>query len=57
MILRPYRTVPARVRPDDQIVGHTGYLIFARAVFPPAGDSAAQQAPSGDSEDAQENLL
>ncbi|HEC21774.1 MAG TPA: tRNA (adenine-N1)-methyltransferase [Chloroflexi bacterium] len=57
LILRPYRTVPARVRPDDQIVGHTGYLIFARAVFPPAGDSAAQQALSGDSEDAQENLL
>ncbi len=34
LILRPYQTIPARVRPEDHIVGHTGYLIFARAVIP-----------------------
>ncbi len=32
LLLRQYKTIPARIRPDDQMVGHTGYLIFARAV-------------------------
>lgn len=32
LILRTYKTIPARVRPDDQMVGHTGFLVFARAV-------------------------
>lgn len=35
LILRPYRTAPARIRPEDKIVGHTGYLIFSRAVTRP----------------------
>lgn len=30
LILRPYKAVPARLRPNDRIIGHTGYLIFAR---------------------------
>lgn len=32
LLLRPWKTVPARVRPDDQMYGHTGLLVFARAV-------------------------
>jgi tRNA (adenine57-N1/adenine58-N1)-methyltransferase len=32
LIRRAYKTIPARIRPDDQMVGHTGYLVFARAV-------------------------
>jgi tRNA (adenine57-N1/adenine58-N1)-methyltransferase len=32
IILREWRTIPARVRPDEQMVGHTGFLVFARAV-------------------------
>lgn len=32
LLLRSYKTVPARIRPDDEMVGHTGYLVFARAV-------------------------
>jgi tRNA (adenine57-N1/adenine58-N1)-methyltransferase len=32
LLLRQYKIAPARIRPDDQMVGHTGYLIFARAV-------------------------
>jgi tRNA (adenine57-N1/adenine58-N1)-methyltransferase len=32
LIRRPFKTIPARIRPDDQIIGHTGFLIFARAV-------------------------
>lgn len=34
MILRQYKAVPARVRPEDRIIGHTGFMIFARAVVP-----------------------
>jgi tRNA (adenine57-N1/adenine58-N1)-methyltransferase len=30
LILRPYKPVPARLRPQDRIIGHTGFLIFAR---------------------------
>jgi tRNA (adenine57-N1/adenine58-N1)-methyltransferase len=30
LILRPYKPVPARLRPNDRIIGHTGFLIFAR---------------------------
>ncbi len=30
LLLRPYKPVPGRFRPEDRIVGHTGYLIFAR---------------------------
>jgi tRNA (adenine57-N1/adenine58-N1)-methyltransferase len=29
---RSYKIVPERLRPDDRMVGHTGYLIFARKV-------------------------
>lgn len=32
LIRRSYKTIPARIRPDDQMVGHTGFLVFARAV-------------------------
>jgi tRNA (adenine57-N1/adenine58-N1)-methyltransferase catalytic subunit len=32
ILLRQWKTIPARVRPDDQMVGHTGFLVFARAV-------------------------
>jgi tRNA (adenine57-N1/adenine58-N1)-methyltransferase len=29
-----YKTVPARLRPVDRMVAHTGYLVFARALLP-----------------------
>lgn len=34
LFLRPYKAVPARLRPMDRMVAHTGYLIFARALIP-----------------------
>lgn len=37
ILLRQYKTVPARIRPEDQMVGHTGYLIFARSLVGGAG--------------------
>ncbi len=34
LLLRQYKAVPARLRPMDRMVAHTGYLIFARALVP-----------------------
>lgn len=41
LLLRHYKPVPARLRPDDRMIGHTGFLIVARylpfaAAPPPA---------------------
>lgn len=32
VLLRKYKPVPARLRPQDKMIGHTGFLIFARKV-------------------------
>ena len=34
LLLRSYKAVPARLRPMDRMIAHTGYLIFARAFIP-----------------------
>ena len=34
VLIRYYKPVPARLRPKDRMVGHTGYLIFARKIIP-----------------------
>jgi len=31
-LLRHYKPVPQRLRPDDRMVAHTGYLLFARKI-------------------------
>ena len=33
-MLRHYKSDPARIRPTDRMVAHTGYLIFARKIEP-----------------------
>jgi tRNA (adenine57-N1/adenine58-N1)-methyltransferase len=30
ILLRHYKTLPARLRPEDRMVAHTGYLVFGR---------------------------
>lgn len=30
VLIRPYKPHPGRIRPEDRMVAHTGYLIFAR---------------------------
>ena len=30
LMIRGYKTVPQRLRPLDRMIGHTGYLLFAR---------------------------
>lgn len=46
LLLREYKPVSARLRPQDVMVGHTGYLIFARKV------AALQAEPSTEPSDA-----
>lgn len=36
LLLRHYKPVPERLRPDDSMVGHTGFLVSARPVIDPA---------------------
>jgi tRNA (adenine57-N1/adenine58-N1)-methyltransferase len=38
LILRPYKAIPARLRPMDRIIAHTGYLVFARKVLEADGE-------------------
>jgi tRNA (adenine57-N1/adenine58-N1)-methyltransferase len=38
LILRPYKAIPARLRPMDRIIAHTGYLVFARKVLTELGE-------------------
>ncbi len=33
LILRPYKAIPARLRPKDRMIAHTGYLVFARKIL------------------------
>jgi len=35
LLLRRYKAVPDRLRPDDSMVGHTGFLVSARPVVDP----------------------
>lgn len=43
LLLRSYKTAPARVRPEDRMIAHTGYLVFARAVLGSAKVEAADE--------------
>ncbi len=40
LLLRKYKLTETRIRPDDEMVGHTGYLIFARAVRRETGNAS-----------------
>ncbi len=42
LLLRKYKPVAARLRPEDRMVAHTGYLVFARTASP---DARAWSAP------------
>jgi len=54
IIRRTYKTIPARIRPDEQMVGHTGFLVFARAVDREER-VATDGAITGDDNDTQQN--
>ncbi len=41
LLLRPLRAIPDRIRPDDRLTAHTGYLLFARRMAGPEEQAAA----------------
>jgi tRNA (adenine57-N1/adenine58-N1)-methyltransferase len=50
LLLRQYKTSPGRIRPEDQMVAHTGYLIFARKLaggVALAGDATLEEGDEG----------
>jgi tRNA (adenine57-N1/adenine58-N1)-methyltransferase len=53
LILRPYKPVPARLRPNDRIIGHTGFLVFSRKVADEKGQRGADGEPSSASSDVE----
>lgn len=42
ILLRYYKPEPARLRPTDRMVAHTGFLVFARRIEPSTDDRAAE---------------
>jgi len=50
VLLRRYKPVPDRLRPQDRMIAHTGYLIFARAVV-----NAHPRSIPGPSDDAEDD--
>lgn len=38
ILVRRWKPVPDRLRPDDRMVAHTGFLVFARYMEPPKAD-------------------
>lgn len=48
LLLRDYKPVPERLRPADTMVGHTGYLIFARRI------DVEETAPAGPRQESEE---
>ena len=42
LLLRFYKAEPARLRPTDRMVAHTGFLVFARRIEPSADPRAAE---------------
>jgi len=47
IMVRRYKTLAARLRPEDRMVGHTGYLIFARKI-----ETAREAGLPGEARDA-----
>jgi tRNA (adenine57-N1/adenine58-N1)-methyltransferase len=53
LLLRYYKPEPARIRPTDRMVAHTGFLVFARRIEPgddPRGKELSEEVGSGKTE-------
>ena len=54
LLLRYYKPEPARIRPTDRMVAHTGFLLFARRIEPtedPRGKELAEEVGTSPMED------
>jgi tRNA (adenine57-N1/adenine58-N1)-methyltransferase len=57
ILQRHYKAVPGRLRPDDMMVGHTGYLMFARKIRRVAhDDQLVMPFPPEDAQDGEPDL-
>jgi tRNA (adenine57-N1/adenine58-N1)-methyltransferase len=45
ILLRFYKSIPARLRPTDRMVAHTGYLVFARSIVASFDDDGSRILP------------
>jgi tRNA (adenine57-N1/adenine58-N1)-methyltransferase catalytic subunit len=53
ILLRKYKTIAERVRPDDRMIAHTGYLVFGRKLEGAEGEGrAAHDEGAEDGEDS-----
>ncbi len=52
IMLRHYKTIPARLRPVDRMVAHTGYLVFARPILPTQREPAEEPSEGFTAENA-----
>jgi len=53
LLLRFYKPEPARIRPTDRMVAHTGFLVFARRIEPgddPRGRELSEEVGTGNDE-------
>jgi tRNA (adenine57-N1/adenine58-N1)-methyltransferase len=54
LLLRYYKPEPARIRPTDRMVAHTGFLVFARRIEPgddPRGKALSEEVGTGQAEE------
>lgn len=54
LLLRYYKPEPARIRPTDRMVAHTGFLLFARRIEPsddPRGKALSEEVGTGHTEE------
>ena len=56
IFLRHYKPVPERLRPEDRMVAHTGFLVFARTFAEAQVPESVAQEASTD-EEPTEDLL
>ena len=45
VILRYYKPVPTRLRPDDRLSAHTGFLVFGRPILWPSNPAVSEDIP------------
>ena len=58
ILLRDYKQVPGRLRPEDRMIGHTGFLIFGRKLLPGSYRPYRRELPApGDDDGATEDLV
>lgn len=56
LLLRYYKPEPARIRPTDRMVAHTGFLIFARRIEPTEDPRGRELSKEAGMENAEEKL-